>query len=103
MITLPIDHIIKDSGIFLEVIKEACVLARETGNLITIGIKPSRPEIGYGYICAGEEAVKTDNITACVVKNFTEKPDLETAIKFISEKNYPVSYTHLTLPTNREV
>ncbi len=88
MITLPIDHIIKDSGIFLEVIKEACVLARETGNLITIGIKPSRPEIGYGYICAGEEAVKTDNITACVVKNFTEKPDLETAIKFISEKNY---------------
>jgi len=88
MITLPIDHIIKDSEIFLEVIKEACVLARETGNLITIGIKPSRPETGYGYICAGEEAVKTENITACVVENFSEKPDLETAKKFISEKNY---------------
>jgi len=88
MITLPIDHIIKDSEIFLEVIKEACVLARETGNLITIGIKPSRPETGYGYICAGEEAIKTENITACVVENFSEKPDLETAKKFISEKNY---------------
>jgi len=88
MITLPIDHIIKDSEKFLGAIKEACVLARETGNLITIGIKPSRPETGYGYICVGEEVEKTNNITACVVKNFTEKPDLETAKKFISEKNY---------------
>ncbi len=88
MITLPIDHIIEDSEIFLQAIKEACVLARETGNLITIGIKPSRPETGYGYICAGEEVEKTNNITACVVKNFTEKPDLETAKKFISDENY---------------
>lgn len=88
MITLPIDHIIKDNEKFLGAIKEACVLARETGNLITIGIEPSRPETGYGYICVGEEVKKTDNITACVVKNFTEKPDLETARKFISEENY---------------
>ena len=88
MITLPIDHIIKDSEKFLRAIKEACILARETGNLITIGIKPSRPETGYGYICVGEEVEKTNNISACEVKNFTEKPDLETAKKFISEKNY---------------
>lgn len=88
MITLPIDHIIKDSEEFLGAIEEACVLARKTGNLITIGIKPSRPETGYGYICVGEEAEKTNNISACEVKNFTEKPDLETAKKFINEKNY---------------
>jgi mannose-1-phosphate guanylyltransferase len=88
MITLPIDHIIKDSEKFLKATKEACALARKTGNLITIGIKPSRPETGYGYICVGEEVEKTENITACVVKNFTEKPDLETAKKFISEGNY---------------
>lgn len=86
MITLPIDHIIKDGEKFLQAIKEACILARETGNLITIGIKPSRPETGYGYICVGEESEKIDNITACVVNNFTEKPDLETAKKFINEK-----------------
>ena len=88
MITLPIDHIIKDGEKFLKAIKEACKLARETGNLITIGIQPSRPETGYGYICVGEEVEKTDNITACVVNNFTEKPDLETAKIFISEGNY---------------
>jgi len=88
MITLPIDHIIKDNKKFLEAIKEACILARETANLITIGIKPSRPETGYGYICVGKEVEKTENITACVVKNFTEKPDSETAKKFISEGNY---------------
>lgn len=88
MISLPIDHIIKDNEKFLEVIKEACILARKTGNLITIGIKPSRPETGYGYICAGEEVETSENISACVVENFTEKPDLETAKKFINEKNY---------------
>ena len=88
MIALPIDHIIKEGKKFSEVIKEACVLARKTGNLITIGIKPSRPETGYGYICVGKEVEKTDNITACEVINFTEKPDLETAKKFLSEKNY---------------
>ncbi len=88
MITLPIDHIIKERESFLAVIKESCKLARQTGNLITIGIKPSRPETGYGYICVGEEVEKNDNITACVVKNFTEKPDLETAKIFISRENY---------------
>ena len=88
MITLPIDHVIKDSKKFLEVVKEACILARKTGNLITIGIKPSRPETGYGYICIGEEVESTDNITACVVNKFTEKPDLETAKNFIREQKY---------------
>ncbi len=88
MVTLPIDHIIKDDEKFLDAIKESCKLARETGNLITIGIKPSRPETGYGYICVGEEAERTENITACVVKKFTEKPNLETAKKFINEGNY---------------
>ena len=88
MITLPIDHIIRDSEKFLLVIKEACVLARETANLIAIGIKPSRAETGYGYICAGEEVEKTINVTACAVKNFTEKPDLDTAKKFIIDENY---------------
>ncbi len=88
MITLPIDHIIKEKEKFLQTIKEAGNLARETGNLITIGIKPSRPETGYGYICVGEEVKKTNDIIACKVKKFTEKPSLENAKKFISEGNY---------------
>jgi len=88
MIILPIDHIIKDKEKFLQTIKEACELARETGNLITIGIKPSRPETGYGYICVGEEVKKINDIIACRVKKFTEKPNLEAAKKFISEGNY---------------
>ncbi len=88
MITLPIDHIIGEKEIFLQTIKVACQLARETRNLISIGIKPTRPETGYGYICVGEEVKKINNITACKVKEFTEKPNLETAKKFISEGNY---------------
>jgi len=88
MIILPIDHIIKDKEKFLQTIQEACKLSRETGNLITIGIKPSRPETGYGYICVGEEVKRIDSIIACRVKEFTEKPNLETAKKFINEGNY---------------
>jgi len=88
MILLPIDHIIKEREKFLQTINEACKLARETGNLITIGIKPSRPETGYGYICVGEEVKKIDDIIACKVKEFAEKPNLEAAEKFINEGNY---------------
>ena len=90
MIILPIDHIIKEREKFLKTIEEGCKLARETGNLITIGIKPSRPETEYGYICVGEEIKNNNynNIAACTVKEFTEKPNLETAKKFISEGNY---------------
>lgn len=88
MTILPIDHIIKEREKFLKTIEEGCKLARETGNLITIGIKPLRPETGYGYICVGEEIKNTSNITAFTVKEFTEKPNLETAKKFISEGNY---------------
>ena len=88
MIVLPIDHIIRDKEKFLLTIKEACELARGTGNLITIGIKPLRPETGYGYIWVGEEIRKVNNIIACKVKEFTEKPNLEIANKFISEGNH---------------
>jgi len=88
MITLPIDHIIDEKEIFLQTIKMACQLARETRNLITIGIKPTRPETGYGYICLGEEVKRINSITAYKVKEFTEKPNLETAKKFINKTNY---------------
>lgn len=88
MITLPVDHLIGDQEVFRQTLQFACQLARETENLITIGINPSRPETGYGYICMGEEVIKSGNMSAYKVKEFTEKPNLDLAKKFIQKKNY---------------
>jgi len=88
MITLPVDHIIKDNDKFLRTLESACELARKTGNLVTIGIKPIRPETGYGYICVGEEVKKNGEVIACKVKEFTEKPDKERAEHFLKQGNY---------------
>ena len=88
MITLPVDHIIKGKEKFLNTLENACDLARETGNLITIGIKPLRPETGYGYICVGKEIKRNGKITACEVKEFMEKPDFKTANNFLKQGNY---------------
>jgi len=88
MITLPVDHIIGEKEKFLSTLENACKLARETGDLITIGIKPLRPETGYGYICVGKELKKNNKITVCEVEKFTEKPDLNTAKYFLKQGNY---------------
>ena len=88
MITLPVDHIIMNKEKFLNTLESACDLARETANLITIGIKPLRPETGYGYICVGKEIKRNGKITACEVKEFMEKPDFKTANNFLKQGNY---------------
>jgi len=73
----PSDHLIKDAKSYSKAVKRAIELA-ETGNLVTFGLKPTDPETGYGYIEAdGEKA-----------KRFVEKPDLETAKKYIAAKNF---------------
>ena len=59
-------------------VRTAVALAEE-GNLTTFGIVPVRPETGYGYICRGEN---------CRVDSFVEKPDLQTAEKYVASGNY---------------
>ena len=82
MIVLPADHYIRRSDIFIDTIK-AAILEAGKDNLITIGIKPTSPETGYGYIKAGG-----GNGTAFKVERFVEKPDRETAERYILEGNY---------------
>ena len=82
VIIVPSDHLIKDSEKFVETIKAGEKLAND-GYIITFGIKPSYPETGYGYIKTLSplgEGYK--------VERFVEKPDLDTAKKYISEGNY---------------
>ena len=78
LLVLPADHLISRPQAFIDVVSQAEQLAEE-GNLTTFGIVPTRPETGYGYIKKGK-----DNRVA----SFVEKPDLDTARKYISEGGY---------------
>lgn len=77
----PSDHLIKPIDTFQDLIKNAQDIAKD--NIVTLGIKPTKPEIGYGYI----EAEKNNNLAKKVI-SFKEKPDLVTAKEYISSGNY---------------
>ncbi len=79
MVVLPADHIITPRGKFLDTLKKAVSLARETENLITIGIKPTYPATGYGYIEAGKKVGQQ----VFRVKRFVEKPDKKKAERLL--------------------
>ena len=82
MIVSPADHAIFQEQQFLNVINTAVEAAKE-GKLVTIGVTPTKPETGYGYIqyIESKDAVKK-------VKTFTEKPELELAEKFIESGDF---------------
>ena len=79
MVVLPADHIIKPRRKFLDTLKKAITLAKKTENLITIGIKPTYPATGYGYIEAGNK----EKQQVFRVKRFVEKPDKKKAERFL--------------------
>lgn len=92
----PSDHIIKSAGKFAEYMNYADDIAKR-GYIVTFGIKPDRPETGYGYIKvrseksevgSQESKVKSQETEYFPVERFTEKPDMETAQKFVEDGNY---------------
>lgn len=87
MILLPADHFIGDERTFQKLIRFACRLASDDF-LVTLGITPLYPNTGYGYIHYGESHQKEGEMEAFKVLNFTEKPDLETARKYLKEGTY---------------
>ncbi|WP_255607581.1 mannose-1-phosphate guanylyltransferase/mannose-6-phosphate isomerase [Ancylobacter sp. Lp-2] len=76
------DHVVQDGGAFLEACRHGAAVAAE-GRIVTIGISPTRPETGFGYIRAGEEV----GTKAYRVAEFVEKPDSERAAQYVAE-NY---------------
>ena len=77
MIVSPADHLILNEEEFTHIVGNCCDFIKEQDALMTIGIEPSRPETGYGYI------QKTSNETISKVKCFTEKPNFEMAQAFL--------------------
>ena len=89
MIVLPSDHLLEDGAVWSDCINAAAKVA-EAGYLVTIGIEPTRPETGYGYIRAGEPLESYCVGTACphIAAEFVEKPDQAVAEEFVACGNY---------------
>jgi mannose-1-phosphate guanylyltransferase len=87
MAVLTADHFIKDGKVFREALGAAGRLAQQ-GRLVTLGIQPSFPSTGYGYILRAEKLADLGGLEAYGVKRFTEKPDLPTARKFLTTGRY---------------
>ena len=85
MMVLPSDHLIKYTSIFVNTLSDACVVAEQGPNLVTLGITPDSPETGYGYIKFLPERPLG---RAFAVDRFVEKPNLETAKEYVASEQY---------------
>lgn len=85
MIVLPSDHLVKFTKMFLTTLQDACDVAEEGENLVTIGITPDYPETGYGYIKFNTHEMKK---RAYKVERFVEKPTIEVAKEYLATEEY---------------
>lgn len=81
------DHVIAEDEAFREVVREAVAVAA-TGKIVTIGIEPTEPSVGFGYIKAGESLGLKDAPNARDVARFVEKPNIAKARKYVESGNY---------------
>ncbi len=88
IVVSPSDHIVLDVTEFRRVVGECLQFTSESDAIVTLGMKPSRPETGYGYIEANLSAQSLRNKEIFRVDSFREKPDLQTAQKYIAKNNY---------------
>ncbi len=87
MAVLTADHFIADRVRFLKVL-EACEKLAEKGHLVTLGIDPESPSSAFGYIEQGQSLEKVDEFPVFRVRQFTEKPSRETAVRMVSSGLY---------------
>ncbi len=81
---LTADHVIESPDLFRSTVDNALTLSEETNGLVTMGVTPTRPETGYGYI---ESGASFSDFAKSVVR-YREKPDLETAKTFVADGNF---------------
>ncbi len=88
MVVTPSDHYVGDTAEFRRVIDLSLRFVSNSDAILTLGIKPTRPETGYGYIEAVLGSSTLSNKEIFRVDSFKEKPDLETATQYIAKNNY---------------
>ena len=88
MAVLPSDHLIQNEEVFREALQVAGQIAAEKDALVTIGITPDRPATGYGYVQHNEKVMEKNGISVHRVKTFAEKPNYETAVRFLQSGDF---------------
>lgn len=88
VVVTPSDHIVVDVTEFRRVVNQCLSFTGETDAIVTLGIKPTRPETGYGYIQADFSNVSARNKEIFRVDSFKEKPDYATAEQYVSSNRY---------------
>ena len=95
-IVAPSDHLIKKEDTFVKAIESCFEKAAKEDCLITLGIKPTRPDTGYGYIQYIESAAEEKDKRIFKVKTFTEKPDHDMA-QFFRERGFFMEFRNFYL------
>jgi len=88
IVVTPSDHIVTDTAEFQRIIRMTLQFAGETDSIVTLGMSPTRPETGYGYIQADLTVPSARQKELFRVDSFKEKPDLATAKKYLEQKNF---------------
>jgi mannose-1-phosphate guanylyltransferase len=88
MVVLPSDHVITKFGEFRRVLRAACRWASTEGRSVVVGLKPTRPDTGYGYVRKGRRVGRIAGQEFYRVEKFTEKPPLATARLYLASGRY---------------
>lgn len=88
LVITPSDHIVMNTAEFRRVITQCLKFTSETDAILTLGMKPNRPETAYGYIQADLSSSSPRNKEIFRIDTFREKPDLQTAQKYIQQNNF---------------
>lgn len=88
LVITPSDHLVTDVVEFQRVINSALKFTAETDSIVTLGMHPTRPETGYGYIQADLQEPSLTNKEIFRVDSFKEKPDLATATEYVKKSEF---------------
>ncbi len=88
MVVLPSDHVILKPAAFRRALGTACRLAATEGRSVTLGLRPTRPDTGYGYVRLGRLEARAGGQEVYRVEKFTEKPPLRLARRYLASGRY---------------
>jgi mannose-1-phosphate guanylyltransferase len=88
MAVLPADHFIAQPEKYCKIVSAALELAREPGRMVVLGIPPTRPDTGFGYVERFGDPLESSGFAAFAVRRFTEKPAPELAKEYVASGNF---------------
>lgn len=87
-LVLPADHVIGDHESFRQALAAGAEWVERHGGLLTFGLRPTRPETGFGYLEVGAEAGRIHGLAVHQLQRFVEKPDAETAVRYLAGRSH---------------